>query len=195
MITMEFDDIKKIWDSQDHRPLYAIDERALHKRIVAKKNRSRHIANKSEIILMVTNLLAPTLILIIDKIKDNGNYFSYILATLMVATAGFILYSRMQRKRTENQFNRSMLGDLDHAIAHAIYQVRLSYIMRWYMAPVVLLCFLSVWDKEISISLILFMVVFFTAAFFAGTWEHRWYTRRKQSLEALREKLVHEEMI
>ena len=30
MITMEFDELKKVWDSQNKEPMYVIDEQALH---------------------------------------------------------------------------------------------------------------------------------------------------------------------
>ncbi len=38
MITMEFDEMKKIWDAQNNQPLYVIDEKALHNRIQSKMN-------------------------------------------------------------------------------------------------------------------------------------------------------------
>ena len=36
---MEFDELKKIWDSQNNEVLYAINEKALHDRIRTKKGR------------------------------------------------------------------------------------------------------------------------------------------------------------
>src|SRR4051812_47574418 len=43
MITMEFDEMKKIWDSQNNEPLYAINEKALYNRILSKKKQAHHI--------------------------------------------------------------------------------------------------------------------------------------------------------
>jgi hypothetical protein len=36
MITMEFDEMKKIWDAQNNQPLYVLDEKALHNRFSGK---------------------------------------------------------------------------------------------------------------------------------------------------------------
>src|SRR4051812_1101237 len=36
MRTMEFDEMKKIWDAQNNQPLYVIDEKGLHNRIQSK---------------------------------------------------------------------------------------------------------------------------------------------------------------
>src|SRR5690349_6966310 len=48
MITMEFDEIKKIWDAQNNQPLYVIDEKALHNRIQSKMKGVLLRANANE---------------------------------------------------------------------------------------------------------------------------------------------------
>ena len=192
---MEFNEIKKIWDSQNNRPLYAIDEEALHSRILAKKRRSMHITNTSEIVLITSNLVASGFVFVADLVKHNANYFAYTMATFMVLTAAFIFYRRIRRKKSENRFDRSVSGDLDHAIANATYQVRLSRAMRWYLAPMAALCLLTVWDADTPTWSILLLLAFFVIVFYASSWEHRVYIARKRSLEGLREKLIREEIV
>ena len=63
MITMEFEELQKIWDSQNKRPLYVINEEALHQRILAKKSQASHITNFSELLLIAVNTGAGALIL------------------------------------------------------------------------------------------------------------------------------------
>ena len=35
---MEFEELKKIWDTQNNKPMFIIDEEALHRTIQKKKN-------------------------------------------------------------------------------------------------------------------------------------------------------------
>ena len=37
---MEFDELKQVWDSQNNELLYAINEQALHNRILSKKKQA-----------------------------------------------------------------------------------------------------------------------------------------------------------
>ncbi len=191
---MEFDDIRKIWDSQNNRPLYAIDEQALHKRIQARKKRSGRIADTSEIVLITANIVAGGIVLIADILKQEGNPFAYAMTFVMFLTAAIVMYSRMRRKRHENRFDRTLVGDLDHAIANAAWQVRLSQAMRWYLVPVAGLTLLSVWGPDKPLWALVLIFVFFIAVFYASGWEHRWYVSRKRSLTKLREKLMQEEL-
>ena len=40
MTIMEFEDLQKIWDTQNNKPMYVINEEALHRRILSKKNKA-----------------------------------------------------------------------------------------------------------------------------------------------------------
>ncbi|HTE33337.1 MAG TPA: hypothetical protein VK666_23310, partial [Chryseolinea sp.] len=56
MNTMEFDELQQIWDTQNNKPLFAINERALHNRILSKMRKARHITNTSELLLIIVSL-------------------------------------------------------------------------------------------------------------------------------------------
>ena len=52
---MEFEEMKKVWDSQNNEMLYGINEKAMHNHILSKKKQANHITNASELILIIAN--------------------------------------------------------------------------------------------------------------------------------------------
>ena len=68
---MEFDDMKKIWDSQNNETIYGINEKALHNRIQAKKRKANRITNVSELLLIVTNVASGGFVLGMNLYKQN----------------------------------------------------------------------------------------------------------------------------
>jgi hypothetical protein len=186
---MEFDELQKIWDSQNDMPLYAIDENALHNRISSKKNKGRHITNFSELLTIVVYFAGGGFILGINLINKNANGFLYLMSAWMFLVAIYTLISRIRRIKKDNLFDRSIRGDLFHAVSVASYQVRFSQLMRWNMLPVSLLLVLSVLESGKSIRLAVGTSVFLVIANYAAGWEHNIYKRRKHELEILRDKL------
>ncbi len=189
---MEFEEMKKIWDSQNNEMLYGINEKAMHNRILSKKKQAYHITNASELIWIITNVVMGCALLGMNFYK-NTNIFIYLLAAWTLASALFMLVSRARRIRAEGRFDRSMQGDLLHAISVATYQVRISLLGRWNIVPIAILVLISVWDSGKSIWAALAVLVFFILATFAGGWEHRIYQRKKRELEMLQNKLESED--
>ena len=70
---MEFEEMRKIWDSQNNAPIYAIDESTLYKRIKSKGNRASRIANTNEIGLTIIFVTVSILLHIIDR----GSTYAY----------------------------------------------------------------------------------------------------------------------
>src|SRR5687768_2465995 len=130
---MEFDEMKKIWDTQNNEPLYTINEGALHNRILAKKRQGYHITNVSELLWIITNGGGGCFILSLIFFKQNAGMLMYFLAAWMVGSALYMLVSRIRRIKGSNRFDRSIGGDLDHAISMAAYQIRLSKLGLWNM--------------------------------------------------------------
>jgi len=190
---MEFDELQQIWDSQNSRPLYAIDEKALHHRILAKKKQAYHITNFTELLLIVVNLAAAGFILAVNLTMPRGNISLYLAAAWMLGTFLYSLVSRIRRIKGEHRFDRSMLGDLHHAISVASYQVRLSRIMRWNILPIGALVLLSIWEGGKSLRVAALMLVCLVLAHYAGGWEHGIYKARRRELEILQNKLENEE--
>lgn len=183
---MEFDQLQKIWDSQNKQPMYAINEAALHQRILAKKHQANKITHISEWMIIVAHSLTGLFTLWFNQ----GNVFLYVLAAWMLISALYVVVNRIRRILATQRYDRSLLGDLQYALAVATYQVRLSGIMRWNIVPVTALIVLSFWHGEQSIWIIIAATLFFILVFFASKWEHNIYKTKKQDLEILLKKLT-----
>lgn len=189
MITMKFDELQKIWDSQNNQPLYIINEKAMHNHIQSKMKQASHITNISELLIIILYIGVGSFILALNLFKESGNISMYLVAAWMLATALYVLVSRIRRIKENHRFDRSMHGDLHHAISVATYQVRLSQIMRWNMLPVVALTLLGIWEGGKSFWVAGFLLIFFALAYYASGWEHNIYKARKRALEILQTKL------
>jgi hypothetical protein len=189
MITMEFDDMKKIWNSQDNEFVFGINEQALHNRIRSKKKLGQHISNTSELLLIIVNFLVGAGILILNFYKSTPNVYMYILSAWMFATAVYVLVSRMRRKKTELRFDRSMRGEVNHALSVACYQVRLSALMRWNVVPMGILITLLTWNSGKPVWISIAILIFLGIALYASKCEHNIYKNRKRELEILQSKL------
>lgn len=189
---MEFETLQKIWDTQSNQPLYAINEKALDNYIASKKNQANHIARFSEWLLIIVNLATGGFILGTNFITQE-RFFLYLLAAWMFGSALYVLVGRLRRISGQNRFDRSMLGDLQHAISIASYQVRLSHIMRWNILPIGILILLSFWESGKQFWLAMGSTLFFMLTFYASGWEHNIYKAKKRGLETLQQKLQQEE--
>ena len=143
---MEFEELKKIWDTQNNQPLYAINEKAMYNHILSKKKQAHHITNITELLIIFVNICSGCVVLGMNYFKQSSNIYLYILSAWMFGSALFMLVNRIQRIKGNNRFDRSMRGDLDHAISVATYQVRISQIMRWNILPIGALTLLGLWE-------------------------------------------------
>jgi membrane protein YdbS with pleckstrin-like domain len=191
---MEFEDLKKMWHSQDEAYIYSIDEEALHNRIKAKQRQAYHTAHVSEWLSIGAFVVAGGAILVSSWMKSGGSLYMYLLAGWMLAAAVYLFVSRTRRIKGQGQFERTMRGDLEYAISLATYQVRLSGMLRWNLPVVGIFILLSFWQSGQSLWAILGFVVFLTLAHFAAGWEHGIYKNRKRELEILKGKLEEEEV-
>lgn len=186
---MEFDEIKQIWDSQTKEPLFGFSENALHNRIISKKKSAYHITNISELLSIVVYAASGCFILGVNMSKQDAGIFTYLLAGWMLISALYVLLSRIQRIRADNQFDRSLRGDLQHAISVATYQVRLSFLLRLNILPLGALLLLGMWFSVNSAWFTIAILVFLILTYFASGWEHNHYKARKRELETLQARL------
>jgi hypothetical protein len=190
MITMEFEEMKKIWDAQNNEPMYSINEKALHNRILTKRNQAHHITRISELLGIFVNFGAGLFILGMNAFGTSESVFMYILSAWMLCTGLYMLFSRFRRIQGDKKFDRSMMGDLDYAISMATYQVRFSQLGRWNILPMAVLVILGLWEGGKSPWWMLGLVVFFALANYAAGWEHGIYKNRKKELDGLKSKLI-----
>ncbi|MEO6406935.1 MAG: hypothetical protein ABIY51_15275 [Ferruginibacter sp.] len=187
---MEFEEMKKIWNNQENEFYFGINEAALHKRIQVKRKTGLHISNTTELMLIIVNFCTGIFMLSIHSTKPSANTFVYLLSGWMFVIALFVLISRLRRLKRELRFDRSMLGDLEHALAVASYQVRLSQLMQWSVVPAGILIIALMWNAGKSPWITVAVLVFLIVTTFAGRWEHNIYKNRKRQLEILQKKLV-----
>lgn len=190
---MEFDELQKIWDIQNNQPLYVINEQALHNRIVSKKHQIIHIAVLTEWILIIANFISGAFVLQQNYTGRRSLVFAYLLAIWLLGTAIYVLANRIRRMREQKQFNRSLSGDLQHALTTAVYQVRIARIMRLNVLPIALLTLLGVWEGGQSVWFTVAVALFFVLVYVASGWEQGIYRNKMKELQVLQNKLQEED--
>ncbi|NJM25441.1 MAG: hypothetical protein HC859_08080 [Bacteroidia bacterium] len=136
-----------------------------------------------------SNIASGGFLLTVNVSKPGASIFLYLLAAWMFASGAYVLYARIKRMRDNRHFDRTMRGDLGHALALATYQVRFSQLMRWNILPMALTILLSVWENGKSWWMAVGLAIFFALAAYASGWEHSIYKSRKKELEGLKQKL------
>jgi hypothetical protein len=186
---MEFDEMKKIWDVQNNQPLYVIDEKALHNRIQSKMNTVRRLTNISDWMLIMINLGAGSILLGLNPFEPGANIFMYLEAAWMFGTVVYFAMSHIRRIKAGRRFDRSIHGDLDHAIFLANYQMRLAQVIRWNLLPMGAIMIFSGWEAGKLLKVSAVILVSYALAFYVTSRGYRANKRRKRDLQVLKEKL------
>ncbi|MEP0986911.1 hypothetical protein [Ekhidna sp.] len=188
---MEFEQMQKIWDEQKGETMYAINESALHKSVSRKKNAASKRINVVEIMLMIINSTVA-IVLLTDAIMDNEGPWDYAGAIIMALTVVFLMYFRAKRKKKENTFDRTMIGELDHAISNSDSIVQIATIMiYYYLIPLGVFTFGKMLYFGASLEKWLLIIGMFLLAFFLVRWERKaMHIPRRQSLINMKKKLL-----
>lgn len=193
---MELDEMKKIWDEQNQEPLYAINEAALYRSIQSKKKGASRLTNFNDFGLVAVCIITAIVYVFIAIINETPSIYDYLIIIALMFIAGYIWTGRMQRKKKERRFDRTMLGDLDHAIASVKYEVKRSRTMPWwFLLPLAILVVLNMSTAEdISLWKWLGISAGFVLSYLLFRWEYRYRQKPKEKrLRALRDKLMKEE--
>ena len=190
MIIMEFDELKKIWDTQNNKPMYVINEEALHRRIRSKKHKASYASNITEWGLVL--IAVVTSFYLFMKHAGSGDFFAILPGVALLLTAVYVILSRFRRKQYERQFDQSMVGDLDHAISNVDFEVRRSKtFIWWYIIPIAIPVFLNMYLKEVSLWKWALIIGCFILSYVVVQFGlNRAQLPRKRSLQALRKKLT-----
>ena len=162
---------------------------------MSKKKTGYHITNTCELLLIIVNASAGLFILGLNLSEPGVNIYMYSMAAWMLLSALYMLVSRIRRINSSKRFDRSMLGDLSHAISLGAYQVRISRIRRWNILPTGVLCLLWLWESGKPTWSIVIITIFFAAAAYTTKWEHSIYKNRKRELEILQKKLKAQDQV
>lgn len=193
MISMEFEEMQKIWDHQNQRPLYAIDEDALRRRIHAKSRKASFTSNMNEIALMAISII--TFVFVVIKNLGNGNLYAYPPVIILLLTSVYVYIGRIKRKNKERQFDRTMLGELDHALYNSEYEIRRARTFPlWYILPVSIPAMLNMYMNDASVYKWIFVLFAFVLSYFV-VWLGltKMQEPRKRKLEKLREKMLQDD--
>lgn len=153
---MEFSEMKKIWDSQNQEPLYAMNEAALHS-IVQRKNEewNRCLARCFGLEIGV-GLFCAVLMLVYGLILASGNqswvikpwksgivpsgwhYLGLFVAGLIwFYYAAYMYRARKRQQRRVELFDSSLQGDLDRALSQTEFEMTMIRDNAWRgLAPV-----------------------------------------------------------
>lgn len=187
---MEFEQMQKIWDEEKKENLFIIDEAALHKSVTRKKDAAGRKINKVEIALILINSFC-SITLFIKALNDTHSW-NFIGSALMLSTVLYVLFSRYKRKKDENTFDRSMLGELNHAIANTDSIIQFSRLMIiGYLIPISIFIMGKLTWSDASIGRWLTMGFMYLLAFVLIQWERKkMHIPRKHNLELLKKKLM-----
>lgn len=189
---MEFEEIRKVWDQQKGETMYIINERALHKSVTRKKNAVSRKINRLEIMITVINSI--TGIYLVIQMLNNTSIWGFINIGIMAGTIVYIQYFRRKRKKAENTFDRSMAGELDHALSNANSMIRFNFLMIvGYLIPVSVIGITSMIVSGASLEKWLFILgMFLLALFMVQREQDACNIPRKEELLALKKKLMEE---
>lgn len=146
------------------------------------------MTNFSALLLIIVNLGAGCFVPGINLFRRGGNIYMCLLGIWMLSTALYLFRNRVRRIKGDKKFDRSLGGDLNHAISVATYRVRLCRIMRWDILPIGAFIMLGVLDSGKAIWIAGLILVFFVLAYFGSAREHSIYKSRKRELEILQTK-------
>ena len=189
---MEFEEMQKIWNEQKGETMYAINETALHRSVTRKKNAAGKRINRVETGLTIINSVTAIFLLVLAL--GGSHNWAFINFGIMIVTVGYVRYFRWKRKTIENTFDRSMLGELDQAIANTNSIIRFNYMMLvGYFLPLAVLTI----SKMVVVGAPLEKWLIITGMFVLATFLVRWEQKtcnipRKKQLLMLRKKLMEE---
>jgi len=186
---MELEEVKNIWSTQNKKMPYSIDTAELHRRILAKKAKAVKVTSLSELVNIVVGLGAGTFTLWTNTTSKQHSFFIYCYSVWMFILAILFIAARIRRKSAGRQYERSVHGELQHGLAVAGYQVKLSKLMRWNNIVIGGLILFGLWETAKPWWATVFIIVVFSLGWYVSGIENKYYQRQKRRLEELRDLL------
>lgn len=188
---MEFNEMKKIWDTQSNQAMYAIDEQALIKTVNGKKSKSSKIANRTEWVNMIVMLIAGTIVVVVSIVEQKFQPLPLSMVGLMYLMSAYTLIHRLRRIKYKDTFERTMLGDIEEALLNANFQINLSRIVIGFLFVIYGILAVQLYERANDWWMPIGVLVFTVIVFFAARWEHRkFYLAQRNSLLKMKSKLI-----
>ncbi len=164
---MNFDDLQKVWDAQSNAPMYQLNESALHQIVLRKSRKSARYADINDFGLMGIMLGCSVLLLLLDR----GSLYAYLSAVCMFGIAAYVAFQRWQRKRHNQAYDQSILGQLEQAIANTESEIRRSRnFVWWLLAPAAIPSLLNMFQSGAPIWKIFMITTAFVLSYFVTQW-------------------------
>lgn len=129
---MDFDNIQKIWDTQNNSPMYTFSESVLQQRIQKQSRFVERGVDVNEYGLAAISWAVA----IILSFRHDGRGIEYLPIIANFLLGCYILWGRYKRKKQVEHFDRTVLGELDMAIHNQKVQVRRNQTFAlWYILP------------------------------------------------------------
>ena len=192
---MEFEEMQVIWDSQREQEMYAIDVDAMHRKIKRKARKVERDMNLNEIGLMVICVFT-SLDLLRDPVIEQTDYHQIFGSVVMLCVAAWMLMKRLARLKMRSQFDSTLTGDLDRAIAESQAQLTLGRTFHlWFLLPAASIMLVSILAKSENQrpGIVLGQCFCFALALGVVHLGIRWkQVPEQRNLQALRDKLTKE---
>ena len=156
---MEFEEMKVIWDSQREQEMYAIDVDAMHRKIKRKARKVERSISFNEISIIVICAFISLMSLREPVLEETG-YHRIFGSVVMLCVAGWMLMKRLARLKLRSQFDFTLTGDLDRAIAESKAHLLLARTFHlWFVLPAVSIVLVntmakSEYSKEVFVRLL-----------------------------------------
>ncbi len=193
---MNFEQMKVIWDAQDQKPLYAVDQAALHASIRRGSRKFRNLIVFSRVSIVATWVALAALYLVAPLV-DGEHLHRFASAAILLALAAGQVVAIARGRQGEAEFDDSVRGDLDRAIWRIDHDIAWARSLRRGYVPLFLVA-ISI-DLAFRLSPGIALIWAGTVALVVGaSWALDWeirsvYLPRKRRYETIREKLVSSE--
>lgn len=191
---MNFEEMKKIWDTQNDEHLYAINEEALHQHIKSKKYRAERLNNINDFGLIAVGIITAIVYSFLSIVNETPTLYDYLIVVAMLCITGYVWYGRIRRRKQKRNFAHTILGDLDHAIANVNYEVnRSKNMVWWFVLPLAILVLLNMSQENIPLWKWIGIGAMFVLSALLVRWElNSCHKPKKQQLMVLKKKLTQE---
>ena len=145
---MKFEEIQVIWDSQREQEMYAIDVDAMHRKIKRKARKVERSISFNEISIIVICAFV-SLMSLREPVLEQTGYHRIFGSVVMLCVAGWMLMKRLARLKLRSQFDFTLTGDLDRAIAESKAHLLLARTFHlWFVLPAVSIVLVNTMAKS-----------------------------------------------
>ena len=188
---MEFEDLKKVWDTQNNEHLYAINESALHKQVIRKNITTQRNARINEISMIVLGLIVASFMITMGVINSSWVFLPQGLIFLGITS--YVMIDRKKRREIAGFSTGSVLNDLDQAIRTNDYEIkRQKNMLWWFFLPAVLAALLNLFKTNgiFTWAVIILLVTAFSLGLIVQKKSIKPYITKKNDLNTLKKLLT-----